>query len=1325
MENLFGIPMVGLATSLAAILAITSLVIIVMALRNRILMKLALRNIPRRRAQTVLIVIGLMLSTTIISASLAIGDTVTGSIRGVVLDALGHTDLRLRTPLSGGTAESQVFADDADGTAFFVDRYLDAGTLALVLDITSADSRIDGVMPQIREVLPVLDVRSQLTESRMTVVGFDLQRQAGFGDIRTVAGETIMLDQLGDFEVLINESGAAELDAQVGDDIAIVTPTGRHVFKTTAVVREGGLAANDFRTIISLAAMQRIMDRDGQVNRIDLSATGGITGGTDVAEQVAESLRIEFTDPTVAQQLFDVLRAPDVIEILTAYADSGGNGTLGGSREEDLRALIAELTPGDTTTTRQASQVGRMLATLSDGDAPGHMIVAIGDKFIAAITQAPAGSGNDPTGTDSGGIPPALDDAEQFLAALVGSPGGFDLAISLVDSLSEVGAGTDILAYVEANRAGLAPETAALLISAGEALSEQDSSADAPGVGVTDAFRSEAASSALAVHILAALETAGRGDLALPVTSLFSELEILAVDELKKDSLELAEFVGNIFLTFFTIFGSFSIIVGLLLIFLVFVMLAASRSAEMGIARAVGTKRRHLVQMFTYEGFAYALGAALIGTVLGILASLVLIQMLGGIIDDEEDSAFAFKYSFTLTSVVAAFSAGMLLTLATVAISAYRVSRLNIVVAIRGLPEEFVPSDTPPVLTRLARVGQAILGPLYQLYRAVTARRRREGAISPRVLFAVLLLPLVWPYRIGLTVFRVFQPYLAVGWPVIVLGALLAAWGLSIEQAAPWTMGVSLMLVGGGLLIRWLLRRSGVREESADRSAFTFMGATVLVFWALPFDALNWLTGELDGNIEMFILSGTWMVASAVWLVMYNADLITRGLQAVFGRSTQIKAILKPAIAYPLAAKFRTGLTVAMFSLVIFTMMVFAILNGIGSDLDQTPDRVTGGFDIRAETSIDLPVIDIEQAIVDAPNLDPADLLVIAAHTDIPAEARQTGAEEQRFLSLGARGADRKYLEETLLEITHFDPAYLPADTQLDDPVAVSRDIWNALAEDPSLAVVSGDLLETSDGGGFQFGEAQFSVEGLSQDADGPIEAFELQLRQSRGRGSVTTRTVIGAIDQFAEAYEFDGGPAANVITRVDLFEDISGESIPFTTFRIRLREDADPGRVAAIMETAFLDNSMRAVDTLDEIKDGIAQNNAFNRLFQGFMGLGLVVGVASLGVLSFRAVVERRHAIGMMRAIGYKSRMIQIQFLLESMFVTILGTALGLGLGALISWNIINDIGDSVDGITFAIPWLTVSVIVVIALVASLLTTYVPARQAAQIYPSEALRYE
>ena len=45
-----------------------------------------------------------------------------------------------------------------------------------------------------------------------------------------------------------------------------------------------------------------------------------------------------------------------------------------------------------------------------------------------------------------------------------------------------------------------------------------------------------------------------------------------------------------------------------------------------------------------------------------------------------------------------------------------------------------------------------------------------------------------------------------------------------------------------------------------------------------------------------------------------------------------------------------------------------------------------------------------------------------------------------------------------------------------------------------------------------------------------------------------------------------------------------------------------------------------------------------------GFMGLGLIVGVAALGVISARAVVERRQQIGVLRAIGFRRRMVQLE---------------------------------------------------------------------------------
>ena len=69
-------------------------------------------------------------------------------------------------------------------------------------------------------------------------------------------------------------------------------------------------------------------------------------------------------------------------------------------------------------------------------------------------------------------------------------------------------------------------------------------------------------------------------------------------------------------------------------------------------------------------------------------------------------------------------------------------------------------------------------------------------------------------------------------------------------------------------------------------------------------------------------------------------------------------------------------------------------------------------------------------------------------------------------------------------------------------------------------------------------------------------------------------------------------------------------------------------------------------------LDDAVGASMLFIRLIQGFMALGLVVGVAALGVISARAVVERRQQIGMLRAIGFQPEMIRRTLLAETSIV-------------------------------------------------------------------------
>jgi putative ABC transport system permease protein len=185
------------------------------------------------------------------------------------------------------------------------------------------------------------------------------------------------------------------------------------------------------------------------------------------------------------------------------------------------------------------------------------------------------------------------------------------------------------------------------------------------------------------------------------------------------------------------------------------------------------------------------------------------------------------------------------------------------------------------------------------------------------------------------------------------------------------------------------------------------------------------------------------------------------------------------------------------------------------------------------------------------------------------------------------------------------------------------------------------------------------------------------------------------------------------------------GAAVPPQSHMYRLRPGVDTEAVGKAMESAFMANGFQATVIEEEVNDNASISILFNQLIQGFMALGLVVGIAALGVISARAVVERRHEIGMLRAVGFQKSMVQFSFLLEASFVALSGILLGVGLGLGLMPLLVSSMREQFAGLEMQVPWLNLALIIGIAYVASLLTTFLPARQAANVYPAEALRYE
>jgi putative ABC transport system permease protein len=166
---------------------------------------------------------------------------------------------------------------------------------------------------------------------------------------------------------------------------------------------------------------------------------------------------------------------------------------------------------------------------------------------------------------------------------------------------------------------------------------------------------------------------------------------------------------------------------------------------------------------------------------------------------------------------------------------------------------------------------------------------------------------------------------------------------------------------------------------------------------------------------------------------------------------------------------------------------------------------------------------------------------------------------------------------------------------------------------------------------------------------------------------------------------------------------------------------------VARQIERALFSFGVQAESTQEQVQVQAELNTGFLKLIQGFMGLGLLVGIAALGVISFRAVVERRQQIGMLRAIGFQRNMVAASFLLEAMVVAVLGILAGLTLGLILSRNLISspEFSGGTEFTGFVVPWGQLGVMIGIALVAAAIMTIVPSRKAASVPVAEALRYE
>ncbi len=160
MEKLFGLEMATIAGCLTSALLLVVGCLALLAWRRPVMFKLGLRPIPRRRAQSTLIVLGLMLATLIITAAFVTGDTLSSTIRALALEGMGEID----ETVEGG--RGQATSSGSAGPGYFrIERHTDLAEQLAGYDL------IDHVFPAINDTLPVVNATQRRSLRSIGVFG--------------------------------------------------------------------------------------------------------------------------------------------------------------------------------------------------------------------------------------------------------------------------------------------------------------------------------------------------------------------------------------------------------------------------------------------------------------------------------------------------------------------------------------------------------------------------------------------------------------------------------------------------------------------------------------------------------------------------------------------------------------------------------------------------------------------------------------------------------------------------------------------------------------------------------------------------------------------------------------------------------------------------------------------------------------------------------------------------------------------------------------------------------------------------------------------------
>ena len=738
-----------------------------------------------------------------------------------------------------------------------------------------------------------------------------------------------------------------------------------------------------------------------------------------------------------------------------------------------------------------------------------------------------------------------------------------------------------------------------------------------------------------------------------------SEDLFLNISAVQLDAQEQAEASSKILAAMFLVFGSFTIAAGVLLSLTIIMLLADVRQRELAAVRALGLRRSDARALFVLEGSVLALFASGIGTLLGLVFAWLISVGFSSIFTSVGAQAFTFAWS--MDSVFSGWIWGSLFSILLLWLSAVYNAQLNIIRGLRG--------GRPP---RKAGVPWGVF--LVQVLAL--------GLVGLSLLSLLLL---------GLDHALAYASYVGFGVAMILLLTPFVMWQvpvwLSKQELNTWTRHCPRNTIGGiGVL---------------------FLAWTLLL---APFDPIRL---EMQPNELAFIFLGLLQVLSGVMVLTSWAPITVQWLskRRVLGKKGHVRAV---ALAHPLAQPIRSAVVMGMFSITMFSVVVLA---GYTAQFDAYSsgfvEEAEGEFELLLTSSRSRPITLDEDPLlwgIDAQVMSNID--AVGGVYRAPVHLQDAEGKRMPYV---LRGVDDGFTQHGGL------PLYL-WDESLGE---TSEEAWISIGNLNDVVFLDASFGLESSADGSTLVPLRFSIGDsiLLIDFTNPKNTKEVWVGGFLMQSSYIFSPGVW-IDSSVAVDQFDGE-----LTRmyVSVGPDAQASRAEFANLEVLGQGKSIHERQAAaeleVVLGAHLSSMNINVQTVaDEITVIQSLVLAILSLFEGYLALGLFVGVAGIGVVTVRNVSERRRTIGMLRALGYRQRDVLHLFSIEVSWLALLGMLNGFVIGYGFHMVLYNALWKD-EGVRFAFPWTSTLGILLGCWLVVLASTAIPVRQASRIPPSAALR--